>query len=94
MAKELLIGALRGERVYQAHRSHAYQRLARRWGSHQRVTVAVLLINILWLLPFALLATLRPRYAALTALAALVPLVAVAIVAGAGRGERHGPVPS
>src|SRR6185312_3312887 len=31
--------AVRGERVYQAHRSHAYQWLSRRWRSHRRVTV-------------------------------------------------------
>src|SRR5262249_277790 len=29
---------LRGERVLEAHRSHAYQWLARRWGSHSKVT--------------------------------------------------------
>ena len=90
----LIRRVLRGERVYLAHRTHAYQWLARRWGSHRRVTFAVMLVNVVWLLPCALLATLRPGYAALTALTALVPLVAVAIVAGAGRGERHGPEPS
>ncbi len=32
---------VRGERVHQAHRSHAYQQLSRRWRSHSRVTLAV-----------------------------------------------------
>jgi Fuc2NAc and GlcNAc transferase len=79
---------IRGERVYEAHRTHAYQWLARRWGSHGRVTVAVLLTNVFWLLPCATFATLRPSLAAVTTLVALAPLVAIAIVAGSGRPEQ------
>lgn len=78
----------RRERVYEAHRGHAYQWLARRWGSHRRVTVALLIVNFVWLLPWAMLATLRPA-SALTALAAaLLPLAAVTLAAGAGRPEQ------
>ena len=33
----------RGDRVYEAHRSHAYQWLARRWGNHLPVTLGVLI---------------------------------------------------
>jgi glycosyltransferase WbpL len=76
---------LRGERVYQAHRAHAYQHLARRWGSHRAVTVLVLGVNLAWLLPWALLASLRPRSAALIAAIALTPLIILVLVAGAGR---------
>jgi Fuc2NAc and GlcNAc transferase len=78
---------LRGERVYEAHRSHAYQWLARRWGSHGAVTVAVLTVNMLWLLPCAVLADRFPGYAAMLVLVALAPLVLLAIIAGAGRRE-------
>lgn len=49
----LLTRLLRGERVTQAHRSHAYQRLSRRWGSAKKVTVAALATNLLLLLPAA-----------------------------------------
>jgi Fuc2NAc and GlcNAc transferase len=77
----------RGERVYEAHRSHAYQWLARRWGSHRRVTVIVMILNLLWLLPCAFLATLHPDDAAAIAVVALVPLVALAFAAGSGRRE-------
>ena len=77
---------LRRERVHQAHRSHAYQWLARRWGSHRRVTVAVLFVNVLWLLPCGAFAALEPQYAAMTVLVALVPLGVFALAAGAGRG--------
>lgn len=44
---------LRGEKVYEAHRSHAYQFASRRYGRHLPVTLAVLAINLLWLLPIA-----------------------------------------
>jgi Fuc2NAc and GlcNAc transferase len=80
----------RGERVYQAHRAHAYQWLARRWDSHLRVTALVLLVNALWLLPCGVFAVLHPRYAAPTAGVALAPLVALALLVGAGRGEVPG----
>jgi Fuc2NAc and GlcNAc transferase len=80
----LLRRLARGERLHVAHRTHAYQWLARRWGSHQRVTVAVQVVNVLWLLPCAVLATLYPSAAAGLAALALAPLVVLAVAAGAG----------
>jgi Fuc2NAc and GlcNAc transferase len=77
--------AIRGERVYEGHRSHVYQRLARKWRSHRRVTLAVVLVNILWLLPCALLATLYPAFSLTILLVAFAPLVALAVLAGAGK---------
>ena len=50
----LLRRLLRGEKLYQAHRSHAYQHAARHFGRHRPVTLAVAAINLLWLLPLAL----------------------------------------
>ena len=52
-AVTLLRRLARRERFYEAHRSHAYQWLARRWNSHLRVTLACLLLNLLWLAPWA-----------------------------------------
>ena len=49
----LLRRLLSGQRVGDAHRSHAYQRLSRHWNSHARVTLVYCLINVLWLLPLA-----------------------------------------
>jgi Fuc2NAc and GlcNAc transferase len=80
-----------GEKVHEAHRTHAYQWLARRWKSHQRVTLVVLMVNTCWLLPCALLAARFPKQAVLITLVALTPLVSVALAAGAGRGERSLP---
>ena len=80
--------AIRRERLHEAHRSHAYQRLARRWGSHERVTLAAMLVNIAWLLPCAWMAALYPGAAIWIAMGALAPLFTVAAVAGSGRGDR------
>jgi Fuc2NAc and GlcNAc transferase len=84
----LLRRLLRGERLYQAHRSHAYQRLARRCGSHRKVTLVVLVVNLAWLLPWAALTATLQSYAAVSVLAALVPLTLLAVMLGSGRRER------
>jgi Fuc2NAc and GlcNAc transferase len=86
----LIRRVLRGERVYEAHRSHAYQRLARRWRSHGKVTVALLIVNVLWLSPWAVLAAALPRDAFAAVLAALAPLVVLTVAGGAGRAESGG----
>ncbi len=44
---------LRGEKIHQAHCSHAYQKAARVFKNHMGVTLGVLVLNILWLWPFA-----------------------------------------
>jgi Fuc2NAc and GlcNAc transferase len=78
---------LRGERVHQAHRSHAYQWLARRWGAHLPVTLSVLSVNFLVLLPVAGFCMAYPERAASALVAALAALAVVALLAGAGRAE-------
>lgn len=80
----------RGERFYEAHRSHAYQRLSRRWGSHGRVTVGVLAVNMTWLLPNALLADAFPREAMWIAAVAIAPIVVIVVWAGAGSVNGNG----
>jgi Fuc2NAc and GlcNAc transferase len=87
----LVYRSLRGERFHQAHRCHAYQHLARRWGSHRRVTLAFLSINLAWLLPWSVLALKFPAYATVSVFAALGPLVLLAILVGSGRRERTRP---
>ncbi len=78
---------IRGERVHEAHRNHAYQWLARRWRSHGRVTLTVVGLNLLWLLPCALVATLHPAVAVWVLVIAFTPLVVLAVLAGSGRRE-------
>lgn len=83
----LIRRAARRERVFEAHRIHAYQWLARRWGSHRRVTLTVMILNVVWLLPCALFATWHPEKAVVTVAVAFVPLVVLALAAGSGRPE-------
>jgi Fuc2NAc and GlcNAc transferase len=78
---------LRRERIYQAHRTHAYQWLARRWGSHSRVTIAVIIINMVWLLPCAVFSVIFPGSASWICIFALAPLVVCAFLSGSGRPE-------
>lgn len=51
----LVTRALRRDSIMKAHRSHAYQKLARRWGRHSRVTLLYTAFNVIWLLPIAYL---------------------------------------
>jgi Fuc2NAc and GlcNAc transferase len=79
---------LRRERFDQAHRSHAYQWLTRRWRGHRPVTAAVVLLNMLVLLPIAIAAARYPGWAFPLCGLALAMLVALALIAGAGKAER------
>ncbi|MFJ4195323.1 glycosyltransferase family 4 protein [Pseudomonas sp. NPDC089534] len=80
----LLRRLLRGERVYEAHRSHGYQFASRRFGRHLPVTVAVGAINLFWLLPIAVCVTRFGLDGALGVILAYTPLIALAIKFRAG----------
>lgn len=84
----LLARMTRGERWYSAHRSHAYQWLARRWGSHARVTSLFIAINLGVVLPAAWLSVERPQWGPVVAAVVLAVLMTAARNAGAGRPER------
>lgn len=81
----LLRRIARGDRWFEAHRLHAYQYLARRWQAHLPVTVLVIVINLIWLFPWAWIAAIYPAHAMSYLLAALVPLIVIAPLVGAGR---------
>lgn len=81
----LLRRVARGEKVYEAHRSHAYQHAAQRWGAHLPVTVAVGAINLCWLLPIALLVALRSLDGLLGVFIAYAPLIAGVLWLRAGK---------
>lgn len=80
----LIRRAVRGQRVYQAHRSHAYQILSRRWQSHQKVTLLVLLVNLVWLLPLAFTSSYWPDLGATIAVISYLPLMVCVYRIGAG----------
>lgn len=86
----LLTRMLRGERWYEAHCSHAYQRLSRRWqgdrkAGHRSVTLLAAAINGLWLMTWAWACVQWPTGAVAFVIAAYLPLVLAALWLGAGR---------
>lgn len=76
--------AARGEKWYAAHRSHAYQHLARRWRSHRTVTLLFIALDACILLPVAFLSTAVPTSGPWLAAITLVVLCTLAWLAGAG----------
>jgi len=78
---------IRGERVYLPHRSHAYQHASRGLGTHRLVTLAFGVINVLWLLPLALLVARGWLRGELALVIAWLPLVALALRWHAGQPE-------
>ncbi len=78
---------LRGEKVYEAHRSHAYQYASRQYKAHKPVTLTVLAINILWLCPLAVLVGLKYLDGLLGVFIALTPLLVLAYKFKAGELE-------
>ncbi|WP_166359127.1 MraY family glycosyltransferase [Pseudomonas akapageensis] len=81
----------RGDKVYEAHRSHAYQFASRQFGKHLPVTLAVGALNLFWLLPIALCVTLFDLDGALGLVIAYVPLVMLAVKFHAGELEKAEP---
>src|SRR5690554_4840371 len=84
----LLRRLMRGDKVYEAHRSHAYQYASREYGAHLPVTLAVLAINVLWLLPWACVVALGYIDGLLGLLIAYLPLAILAVRFRAGQLER------
>lgn len=78
---------LRGEAILQGHRSHAYQRAARRAGSHAPVTIAVAAIGLLLLLPLAAGCALGAIPWAMALAGGYLPLLIAAVLLGAGGAE-------
>ncbi len=78
----------RGDKVYEAHRSHAYQFASRRFGRHLPVTSAVGVINLCWLLPVAVCVARFGLDGALGVIIAYAPLLALAVIFKAGALEK------
>jgi Fuc2NAc and GlcNAc transferase len=77
----------RGEKIHEAHRSHAYQYASRYYGSHKKVSLAIAVINVCWLTPLALLVGLAGLNALLGLVLAYLPLMLLAIHFRAGARE-------
>jgi len=74
----------RGEKIYQAHRSHAYQYASRYFESHKSVSLSVGAINLFWLTPLALAVGLKRIDGVLGTCLSYVPLILLAIMFKAG----------
>lgn len=78
-----------GQRWYEGHNLHAYQKWARKMDSHTSVTLLIAAINFLWLLPMAWAATEFYTHSFVICLLAYMPLLAGVIYARAGRVEHQ-----
>ena len=92
----LLRRLLRGEKISQAHRDHAYQHAAIQFNSHLKVTLGIAGINIGILLPIALVTWKWPNLAVITVVVSLILLAVLALCLGAGsktqqRDDKLGP---
>jgi Fuc2NAc and GlcNAc transferase len=83
----LLRRLLRGDKIYEAHRSHAYQWASRKFSSHKVVTLAVAAINIVWLLPCAYIVSQGYLSGILGLLIAYLPVLVLVIFFKAGKKE-------
>ena len=86
----LVTRMLRGERWHEAHRSHAYQRLSRKWpldrkSGHRSVTLLVIGVNMLWLFPLAAATLALPLYNWIWITLAYAPLILCTWRLGAGK---------
>lgn len=71
--------------VHQAHRTHAYQKIAIKYNSHAQVTLTAVAINLLWLLPIAIAVTTKQLNYIAALLIAYTPLVWITNKFKAGR---------
>ena len=76
-----------GRTVYQAHRSHGYQHATDLFKSHFHVTLCVLAINVMWLLPLAVLVGCRRLDGFTGLLIAYLPLIILAFQFRAGKSD-------
>lgn len=83
----LLRRACIGAKIYEAHRSHAYQRAATIFCRHLPVTLLVCMINLFWLCPIAMLVSLGYLDGCVGFLIAYVPLTIMTIKLKAGKAD-------
>ncbi len=73
-----------GQKWYAAHCTHAYQKAAKKYG-HLKVIIAVWGINMVWLLPWALMSYFFPAFNVIILVMAYLPLLYLADQFEAGR---------
>jgi Fuc2NAc and GlcNAc transferase len=81
----LLVRFTTGQKWREPHRSHLYQILSRKHGSHWKVCVWNLSINLIWVLPVSVAATILPGLGQLFTLLALLPILILCIMHRSGQ---------
>jgi Fuc2NAc and GlcNAc transferase len=71
----LVLRAVQGKRVYQAHRDHAFQHAVQRGLSHRRVNLMWNAVTAFWLGPVAMASVLYPLQATMFLLLGYAPLI-------------------
>ena len=77
---------LTGQKFYLPHRSHSYQKIAIKIG-HTKTTLLILMINVAWLFPLALLSAFNQINPLIALILAYLPLIVIAAKLGAGRNQ-------
>jgi Fuc2NAc and GlcNAc transferase len=80
----ITVRLVRGEKIWLAHSEHAYQHLSRRIGA-DRTLYAIVLVNVIWLMPIASLSEAFSEYGILLLSLACIPLLVVEYLLGAGQ---------
>jgi Fuc2NAc and GlcNAc transferase len=83
----LFVRFFSGQKWFEAHCSHTYQRAAKVYG-HLHVLLACWTINLLWLLPFSIFIFFYPANAFFGLFLAYFPLIYLAFYFKAGQADR------
>lgn len=81
----LMVRMITKQRIFEAHNCHAYQKAVRLVVRHRPVMMTMMMINLVWLFPLALLVGLGYLNGFLTVFIAYLPLIIVAFQLQAGR---------
>lgn len=79
---------LHGEPFYNAHSSHAYQNVSRKYQSHVLVSLAFGAVNLFWLFPIAAFVAVDWLDGVVGIIIAYTPLVFLALLFKAGAGKK------
>lgn len=71
----LLLRIILVKKWYGAHRSHAYQNLARVWSNHRKILYCVLCYHLLWILPLTIMSVTYEKHQELICFIAVLPVI-------------------
>lgn len=80
----LLIRIWTGQKWRQPHRSHLYQILSRKLSSHSSVSMWNALINVFWILPLSVIASMSSTYGPILTIFGCIPVLFLCIMHRSG----------